>query len=458
MPLFSVLSRRMISRLGCTAVCLFTLGITQVQAQPADTEAAAVDTSNTIQRPHGQLPLQELRNFTEIFERIRTAYVEEVDDKTLLEYAINGMLTSLDPHSAYLQPEAFSDLQENTSGKFGGLGIEVGMEDGLILVVTPIDDTPAQKAGIRAGDLIVSLDGEAVMGMNLNDAVERMRGAPGSEITLEIRRKSEKELLTFTLARAEIKVASVRTEMLSGGIGYVRITQFQEHTGSELASAIEDWRSNNTLNGIILDLRNNPGGVLDAAVEVVDSFISQGLIVYTKGRTPSAEVSYSATNHTAAGNVPVVVLINGGSASASEIVAGALQDHQRAVIVGTQSFGKGSVQSVLPITEDRAVKLTTARYFTPNGRSIQAQGINPDIWVEQSEVTPYEQRFYKEADLPGHLSNPTQQESKTSDKGTTAGRQDEADPSAGLLKKDFQLYEAHTLLRGVTILSPRPEA
>lgn len=459
MPLSSVLSRRIFPWFGCTAVCVLALGITQVQAQPADAALPDASTSETVQRPQGQLPLQELRNFTEIFERIRTAYVEEVDDKTLLEYAINGMLTSLDPHSAYLQPEAFSDLQENTSGKFGGLGIEVGLEDGLILVVTPIDDTPAQKAGIRAGDLIVSLDGEAVMGMNLNDAVERMRGAPGSEITLEIRRKNEKELLTFTLARAEIKVASVRTEMLSGDVGYVRITQFQEHTGSELATAIEDWRAKGDLNGIILDLRNNPGGVLDAAVEVVDSFVSQGLIVYTKGRTPSAEVSYSATNHTAAGSVPVVVLINGGSASASEIVAGALQDHQRAVIVGTQSFGKGSVQSVLPITEDRAVKLTTARYFTPNGRSIQAQGIKPDIWVEQSEVTPYEQRFYKEADLPGHLSNPTQKDNNAGDKKAPANSSKAAaDPSGELLKKDFQLYEAHTLLRGVTILSPRPEA
>ena len=405
----------------------------------------------------GQLPLQELRNFTEIFERIRSSYVEEVDDKTLLEYAINGMLTSLDPHSAYLQAEAFSDLQENTSGKFGGLGIEVGQQDGLILVVTPIDDTPAQKAGIQAGDLIVSLDGEAVMGLSLNDAVEKMRGAPGTDITLEIRRKNEKELLTYTLTRAEIKVASVRTQKLSGDIGYVRITQFQENTGGELASAIENWRQDGKLNGIILDLRNNPGGVLDAAVEVVDSFISQGLIVYTKGRTASAELSYSATQHTAAGNTPTVVLINGGSASASEIVAGALQDHQRAVIVGTQSFGKGSVQSVLPITEDSAIKLTTARYFTPNGRSIQAQGIKPDIRVEQAEVKTAAQRYYKESDLPGHLSNPNDKE-KNADSKTEANKDSSSeDATEELLKQDFQLYEAHTLLRGVSILSPRPE-
>ena len=411
------------------------------------------DESSSSKDPlNGQLPLQELRNFTEIFERIRTSYVEEIDDTTLLQYAIDGMLTSLDPHSAYLQPEDFSDLQENTTGKFGGLGIEVGQQDGLILVVTPIDETPAQKAGIKAGDLIVSLDGEAVMGMSLNDAVERMRGEPGTDITLEVRRKNEKELLTFTLTRAEIKVASVRTEKMNGDIGYVRITQFQENTGGELAQAIEDWQTNGKLNGIILDLRNNPGGVLDAAVEVVDSFISQGLIVYTKGRNPNAELSYSATQHTPAGSIPTVVLINGGSASASEIVAGALQDHQRAVIVGTQSFGKGSVQSVLPITEDRAVKLTTARYFTPNGRSIQAQGIRPDIWVEQSEVKSSEQRFYKEADLPGHLSNPTDAEE------VTEGSEKAPEIVSELLKRDFQLYEAHTLLRGVSILSPRPES
>lgn len=327
------------------------------------------------------LPLRELRNFTEVFERIRSAYVEEVDDTTLLEYAINGMLTSLDPHSAYLQPEAFTDLQENTSGKFGGLGIEVGMEDGLIRVVTPIDDTPAQKAGIQSGDLIVTLDGEAVMGMTLSDAIDRMRGEPGSEITLEVRRKNEKELLSFTLQRAEIKVASVRTETLSGGIGYVRITQFQEKTGPELTAAIETWtRADEPLNGLILDLRNNPGGVLDAAVEVTDAFIDEGLIVYTEGRAANSELRFSATKQTAARDIPVVVLVNGGSASASEIVAGALQDHKRAVIVGTRSFGKGSVQSVLPITEDSAIKLTTARYFTPTAARSRPRGSTPTWW------------------------------------------------------------------------------
>src|SRR5690554_6361802 len=303
------------------------------------------------------LPLQDIRTFTEIFERIRDSYVEEVDDKTLFKYAINGMLSSLDPHSAYLQAEDFADLQEHTSGKFGGLGIEVSMEDGLILVVSPIDDTPAQKAGIKAGDLIVSLNDEAVMGMSLNDAIDIMRGPIGTPISLEVRRKGEKELLSFTLKRAEISVTSVRTEMLNDNIAYVRITQFQENTGTELLEKLEAWLAKDTINGIVLDLRNNPGGVLDAAVEVADSFIDEGLIVYTEGRAANSKITYEASNNTPAKDIPVVVLINTGSASASEIVAGALQDHKRAAIVGTQSFGKGSVQSVLPLTEDSAVKI-----------------------------------------------------------------------------------------------------
>lgn len=435
-----MLRKHLLHPLLITMGCSIALTSFADSAEPAPADSSPVRT---------ELPLEDLRTFTEIFERIRSSYVEEVDDHTLFSNAIKGMLSSLDPHSDYLVEEDFADLQENTSGKFGGLGIEVGMENGLVRVITPIDDTPAQRAGIRPGDLIVTLDGEAVMGMSLNDAVERMRGEPGTSIDIEIRREGEGDLLTFTLERAEIKVASVRTEMLSGDIGYVRITQFQEQTGAELNKALTRWQKNKApLKGLILDMRNNPGGVLTAAVDVVDSFVSEGLIVYTKGRNPQADMNYSATETTAMPTLPMVVLINGGSASASEIVAGALQDHHRAVIVGTQSFGKGSVQTVLPVTETSAVKITTARYFTPSGRSIQAQGIVPDIIVEQSEVTPNEQRFYKESDLPGHLSNPNEK-AKDDDKKSAANN---------LINRDFQLYEAHTLLRGVSILSPQVQA
>ncbi|MEC8908202.1 MAG: S41 family peptidase [Pseudomonadota bacterium] len=443
-----MLRKHLLRPLIASAVIVMPLsGIAEETAVDITEDQSAIESSPQIQQ---ELPLQDLRTFTEIFERIRSSYVEEVDDKTLFNNAIKGMLNSLDPHSAYLQEEDFSDLQENTSGKFGGLGIEVGMENGLVRVITPIDDTPAQRAGIRAGDLIVSLDGEPVMGLSLSDAVELMRGEPGTPITLEVRRKGEAELLSFTIERAEIKVASVRTEMLDGEIGYVRLTQFQENTGIELQEALRAWQNDSDLNGLILDMRNNPGGVLQAAVVVVDTFISEGLIVYTEGRSPMSDVRYEARKDTLVPDIPIVVLINGGSASASEIVAGALQDHSRAVIVGTQSFGKGSVQTVLPVSETAAVKLTTARYFTPDGRSIQAQGIVPDIVVEQSEVTPSEQQYYKESDLPGHLENPdgevTSKNSKESQK---------ENKSDDLIRRDFQLYEAHTLLRGVSILSPK---
>ncbi|MDF1761902.1 MAG: S41 family peptidase, partial [Oleibacter sp.] len=352
-------------------LCLLLIGSSSFASDPAtsnlDTELDSQTQSNL-----DPLPLEDLRRFAEVFERIRSSYVEEVDDQTLFNNAIKGMLSSLDPHSAYLQEDDFSELRETTAGKFGGLGIEVGMENGMIRVITPIDDTPAQRAGINAGDLIVTLDGESVMGLTLNEAIERMRGEPGSDIQLEVQRGSEKKLLSFTITRAEIKVASVRSEMLGNGIGYLRITQFQDKTGSETRDAVTEMKEQQSLQGIILDLRNNPGGVLNAAVEVVDSFISEGLIVYTEGRSKDSDIRYLASTNTIAPNIPMVILINGGSASASEIVAGALQDHKRAVIVGTRSFGKGSVQTILPITETSAVKMTTARYFTPNGRSIQA--------------------------------------------------------------------------------------
>ena len=287
-----MLRKHLLRPLIASAVIVMPLtGIAEETAVEITKDQSAIESSPQIQQ---ELPLQDLRTFTEIFERIRSSYVEEVDDKTLFNNAIKGMLNSLDPHSAYLQEEDFSDLQENTSGKFGGLGIEVGMENGLVRVITPIDDTPAQRAGIRTGDLIVSLDGEPVMGLSLSDAVELMRGQPGTPITLEVRRKGEADLLSFTIERAEIKVASVRTDMLDGEIGYVRLTQFQENTGTELQEALRAWQNDTDLNGVILDMRNNPGGVLQAAVVVVDTFVSEGLIVYTEGRSPMSDVRYEA--------------------------------------------------------------------------------------------------------------------------------------------------------------------
>jgi carboxyl-terminal processing protease len=428
---------------------LFSSQLFSAQSLAANEEQNHADASS-VQK--SQLPLQELRNFTEIFDRIRNSYVEPVDDKTLLQYAIDGMLSNLDPHSDYLLPDDFNELQEHTTGKFGGLGIEVGIEDGLIKVVSPIDDTPAEKAGIKAGDFIISLDGEPVREMSLTHAIDKMRGEPGTDIELSVRRTGEKALLEFVLTRAEIKVASVRGESLGDGIGYLRITQFQDKSGPELIKAITKLQQRaidekEKLNGLVLDLRNNPGGVLDAAVEVSDAFLHSGLIVYTEGRISESDFRYSATENTTAKDTPLIVLINGGSASASEIVAGALQDHKRALIVGTQSFGKGSVQSVLPIGGDKAIKLTTARYFTPSGRSIQAQGIQPDVYVEQSEVTAFEQSYYKESDLPGHLSNGNGKDEKKAKSDAKEGHQISDD----LLSKDFQLYQAYTLLKGWSI-------
>ena len=401
-----------------------------------------------------RLPLEELRAFAEIFERIRTSYVETVDDKTLLENAIHGMLSGLDPHSSYLGEEDFEDLRANTSGKFGGLGIEVGLEDGFIKVVSPIDDTPAQQAGILAGDLIIKLDDTPVKGLGLNEAVEKMRGEPGSPIVLTILREGESKPLEITLKRAEIKITSVKHKLLDEQYGYIRITQFQENTGADISNALQMLTEKSDqplkpLSGVILDLRNNPGGVLDAAVAVSDAFLESGLIVYTKGRIANADVRYEATIDTPAPELPLVVLINGGSASASEIVAGALQDHGRAVIMGTQSFGKGSVQTVLPLNGEHALKLTTARYYTPAGRSIQAQGITPDIEVHQGKFTPEnESRYYKEADLNGHLENPD-------DAKKEKQVEDDENETKKLIAKDYQLNQALTMLKGMRLLSSK---
>lgn len=395
--------------------------------------------------PAAPLPLNELRTFTEVLERIRTSYVEEVDDATLLENAIRGMLEGLDPHSAYLEPEAFQGLQDTTTGQFGGLGLEVGQEDGFIKVISPIDDTPASRAGIEPGDLIVKIDDHPVKGMSLMDAVDRMRGPAGSKITLTLVRGAGRPF-DVELERAVIRVRSVRTDTLEPGYAYLRITQFQNNTGDEVRRSLATLKEQGELKGLIMDLRNNPGGVLQSAVEVADAFLSDGLIVYTKGRLPNSELRFNATAANPGGDVPLVVLINGGSASASEIVAGALQDRGRAVIMGTDSFGKGSVQTVLPLNNDRALKLTTALYYTPNGRSIQAQGIEPDIVVQRAQLTrDADEVSYREADLLGHLNNGN---------GDGQERPTVRTPAAGANAErdaDYQLNQALNLLKGLNI-------
>ena len=420
----------------------------------------------TSAKPDGlqTLPFEELRTFTEIFGRIKQDYVEPVSDKKLLEDAIRGMLSGLDPHSAYLASEEYKELQEGTTGQFGGLGIEVGMENGFVKVVSPIDDTPAQRAGVKAGDLIVRLDDKPVKGMTLADAVKIMRGEPGSQIVLTVIREGEEAPLKFELTRDIIKVKSVKNRLLEKNYGYLRISSFQSGTGQGLLDAIDELKKENEgpLKGLVLDLRNNPGGVLNAAVDVSDAFIESGLIVYTEGRIKNSEMRFNATPDDVINGAPIVVLINGGSASASEIVAGALQDHKRAIIMGEKSFGKGSVQTILPTSNGAAVKLTTARYFTPSGRSIQAEGIEPDVSLARVKLEALDKakiESVKEADLSHHLTNGNAKPDKKSDgddkvdqKG--AGEKDadnaEADGDADI--RDYPLHEALNLLKGVSIL------
>jgi carboxyl-terminal processing protease len=392
----------------------------------------------------GVLPLNELRTFADVFSQIRLGYVDEVDDSTLLEYAIQGMLSGLDPHSVYLTADDFEDLQSTTTGEFSGLGLEVGMENGFVKVISPIDDTPADKAGIESGDIILKLDNKPVKGMSLNEAIELMRGPKGSSIDLTIAREG-RQPFELTLIRDTIRTVSVRKRWLEPGYGYLRIAQFQRHTGDEVKKALTELKQEAPLKGIVLDLRNNPGGVLRASVDVADQFMESGTVVYTEGRLDNSQTRYNATPEDILDGAPIVVLINGGSASASEIVAGALQDHRRAVVMGTQSFGKGSVQTILPLSEERAIKLTTALYFTPNGRSIQAQGIVPDIEVERARITAIENlpRRISEADLNRRLDNVN---------GDTATPQPRERVPNELLSQDNQLYEALTLLKGIHIL------
>ena len=393
-----------------------------------------------------EIPFEDLQAFTEVFSKIKSDYVEGVDDKKLIEDAIRGMLDGLDPHSAFLNTEEFGDLKIGTSGQFGGLGIEVSMENGFVKVVAPIDDTPASRAGIQASDLIIKLDDRSVKGMTLNEAVNIMRGKPNTDIELTVVREGESKPLIFNITREIIRVKSVKNRMLEPGYGYVRITNFQSRTTTDLLKAISDLQKEEKLKGLVLDLRNNPGGVLNGAVGVSDAFIDNGLIVYTEGRIDDSSQRYVATPGDSLNGAPLVVLINGGSASASEIVAGAVQDHQRGIIMGTKSFGKGSVQTIQELRNGSAVKLTTARYFTPNGRSIQAKGIEPDIvlnTVRLSNEDETSRDTYSESDLEGSLSNPN---------GDSENDGADGEKTESLAQTDFQLFEALNLLKGLHIL------
>ncbi len=446
------------------------------------------------------LPIEELRSFADVFAAIKQGYVEPIEDKKLITHAISGMLANLDPHSSYLDSEAFKDLQVSTQGEFGGLGIEVGMEDGYVKVISPIDDTPAWKAGVMAGDLIIKLDDTLVKGLTLDEAVKKMRGKPKTPIKLTIVRKGENKPIEITLLRAKIKVESVRSKMLDGGFGYIRVIQFQEESTADLVKHLDklykgvrdpkDGKTNKDakpvkpedLKGLVLDLRNDPGGLLNAAVGISAAFLpTDTLVVSTDGRTEDAKRRYTATvaDYTRRGEdalkslpagvktVPLIVLVNGGSASASEIVAGALQDHKRAVVMGTQTFGKGSVQTIVPLTATTAIKLTTARYFTPSGRSIQAKGITPDVVVEETaNGVPHER--LREADLERHLDasgeetkdvketdRVVDQKAKPVAKGKKLTDEDEevrAGPIEYAGKNDYQFAQAMNLLKALQII------
>jgi carboxyl-terminal processing protease len=386
---------------------------------------------------------RQLNLFGDVFEKIRTDYVEKPDEGKLVEAAINGMLTSLDPHSSYMDAKAFREMQVQTKGEFGGLGIEVTQEDGLIKVVTPIDDTPAAKAGVMSGDIITAIDNDPVQGMTLNQAVDKMRGAVNTPVTLKIERGSKKESLDIKIVRDVIKIQSVRSHVESGDIGYIRITQFSEQTYDGLKAAMakfHDQPGDANLKGYILDLRNNPGGLLDQSIEVVNAFVDRGEIVSTRGRNVEETQRYNARpGADLSHNKPMVVLINGGSASASEIVSGALQDHKRATLIGTRSFGKGSVQTIIPLGQNGALRLTTARYYTPSGRSIQAKGIEPDVQILE--------------DVPVDLKGKDEQKGESSLKGHLKNGDDEKDGSQAYVppdpKNDKQLLAAVDLLHGV---------
>lgn len=413
------------------------------------------------------LPLEDLQRFTAVVEQIRKYYVKPVNDRELFENAIRGMLAGLDPHSSYLDPNEFADLRATTSGKFGGLGIEVTMEEGFVKVISPIDDTPASRAGIKVGDIIVKLDDAPVKGMTLKKAVEMMRGERGTPILLTIVRKGTNQPLKIKVTRDIIQVKSIRAKLLDKYYGYIRISQFQVHSAEDMIAAIQKLKkeAHNNLKGLILDMRNNPGGILESSVKVADAFLDRpklkhnGLIVYAEGRLPGSEIKEVAHEGDLLNGAPIVVLVNGGSASASEIVAGALQDQKRALVVGTQTFGKGSVQTVLPLKDNYGLKLTTALYYTPSGRSIQAKGIEPDIEIpdiklpEMKKEEADEWISIREADLDGHLENSKEPAKKTVPDESISNEPTSAVPDEKpLLNQDYQLNQALNLLKGLVFI------
>ncbi|MGM0521758.1 MAG: S41 family peptidase [Pseudomonadota bacterium] len=411
-------------------------------AAPPQAEAQTLDSLPNSSEAD-ELPLEEIQTLAEVFERIKRAYVEEVDDSTLLRNAMRGMLSELDPHSTYLDEEEFKSLRESTQGEFGGIGIEVGMENGQLTVITPIDDTPASEAGLMSRDIIIGIDGTPTESLSLQEAVNLMRGEPGTKLTISILRSGEDSPREFTLTREVIRTESVKHELLEPGYGYLRISQFQSRTAAQAHEALQNMADETEeLKGLVLDLRNNPGGVLQSAVDVADLFLDEGLVVYTEGRLSDAQMEFSATPDTPAADIPLVVLINGGSASAAEIVAGAIQDQRRGVIMGTDSFGKGSVQQIMPLGNGEGLKLTTALYYTPNGRSIQAQGIEPDVEVVRGRLEVADsQRQLREADLEGHLRS----------QGEARERQEVSER----LRDDYQLGEALNLLKALNVVDRR---
>ena len=428
----------------------FGLGliITALMSHPVSAqEASEVSEDNPHQtdlEERQSLPLEELQMFADVFNQIRQGYVESVPDRKLFEMAVQGMLSGLDPHSVFLEEKAYDSLQENTQGEFSGLGIEIGQDRGYITNIAPIDGSPAEAAGLEAGDVILKIDGESIRDLPVDQSVDLMRGPTGSEVLLTIGRRGTQDPFDVTVIRDIIKVPSVRSRELMKGYLWLRAAQFQKDTGNEAIAVLQEALTEGDLKGVVLDLRNNPGGVLGASVDMAGAVLDGGLVVYTEGRHPQAAERFEASPGDILDDLPIVVLINGGSASASEIVAGALQDRRRAVIMGTRSFGKGSVQTILPVTETRAVKLTTALYYTPNGRSIQAEGIVPDIVVERAEVKSVESaRRTKESDLQGSLSG-----------GDPVDTEAESESLTELRNSDNQLYEALTLLRGINLLRP----